>query len=98
MLVAVFDTNVLFSAVHNSGGVPGRFIDEWAAGAFELVVSERVLEELEEGPGSLERELRIDVAAPLAVEEEIEPEAIVEPAEPAAADVLRRVVARRTSS
>jgi len=45
-----------------------------------------VLEELEEGPGSLERELRIDVAAPLAVEEEIEPEAIVEPAEPAAAD------------
>ena len=47
MLVAVFDTNVLVSALYNPEGVPGRLVAEWGGGAFELVVSEQLLAELE---------------------------------------------------
>ncbi len=42
----VLDTNVLVSALLFRGGPPGRLLATWRLGAFELVSSEYVLEEL----------------------------------------------------
>ena len=41
------DANVLFSAAHTPSGVPGQIVAEWLAGGFELVVSPRLLEEVD---------------------------------------------------
>jgi predicted nucleic acid-binding protein len=45
---AVLDTNVLVSGFPTRAGVPGVLIDAWRQGAFRLVVSESILEELTE--------------------------------------------------
>ncbi len=44
---AVLDVNVLVSALLSRAGAPGRLIALWLGGAFELVVSEALLAELE---------------------------------------------------
>ncbi len=44
---AVLDPNVIISAVLSSGGSPGRVFKFWLEGAFELVVSNNLLAELE---------------------------------------------------
>ena len=44
---AVFDPNVLISALLSGSNAPGRALKAWLAGAFELVVSDRLLDELE---------------------------------------------------
>jgi putative PIN family toxin of toxin-antitoxin system len=44
---AVLDANVVISAVLSPDGAPARLLREWVQGAFELVVSELLLEELE---------------------------------------------------
>ena len=44
---AVLDVNVLISAVLARDGAPARILSRWAAGAFELVVSRKLLQELE---------------------------------------------------
>jgi putative PIN family toxin of toxin-antitoxin system len=44
---AVFDPNVLVSALLAPTGAPAELILRWLAGDFELVVSEQLLEELE---------------------------------------------------
>ncbi len=46
MIVAVLDTNVLVSAFPAHGTVPAMLIDAWREGAFHLVISEHILEEL----------------------------------------------------
>ena len=43
----VLDVNVLVSALLSGSGAPGRLIALWLEGAFELVVSEELLAELE---------------------------------------------------
>jgi putative PIN family toxin of toxin-antitoxin system len=43
----VLDTNVLVSGLITSPGVPGRIVGSWSDGGFELVLSERQLEEIE---------------------------------------------------
>ena len=43
---AVLDANVLISALLSSGGAPRRVLEAWQAGAFELITSARLLEEL----------------------------------------------------
>jgi putative PIN family toxin of toxin-antitoxin system len=45
-LRVVLDVNVLVSALLSRAGAPGRLIALWLEGAFELVVSEELLEEL----------------------------------------------------
>jgi len=41
----VLDTNVLVSGLARAGGAPGRVIQAWRDGQFDLVVSEALLEE-----------------------------------------------------
>lgn len=43
---AVFDANVLVSALLSPGGAPAQILSRWLVGEFELVVSERLLAEL----------------------------------------------------
>ena len=43
---AVLDTNVLISATLSRSGSPARLLLAWQAGAFELVVSPKILAEL----------------------------------------------------
>ncbi len=45
---AVFDPNVLISALLSPSGPPGRAVARWLAGDFELIVSEFLLRELGE--------------------------------------------------
>ncbi len=44
---AVLDPNVLISAVLSRGGTPAALVRAWLAGAYELVVSPALLDELE---------------------------------------------------
>lgn len=44
---AVLDPNVLVSSLVSPRGTPGAILRRWSEGAFELVVSEALLEELE---------------------------------------------------
>lgn len=46
MLRAVFDVNVFISAQLNADGAPARAYDRWLAAEFELLVSDRLIEEL----------------------------------------------------
>lgn len=46
MIRAVFDTNVLASAIVNRTGPAGQILRAWTFGDFDLVVSEVILEEL----------------------------------------------------
>jgi putative PIN family toxin of toxin-antitoxin system len=46
-LRAVLDVNVLVAALLSRAGAPGRLIAVWLGGAFELVVSEALLTELD---------------------------------------------------
>jgi len=47
MIVAVFDANVLAPGFAGTIGASVELIERWQSGAFELVVSEHLLEELE---------------------------------------------------
>ena len=44
---AVLDPNVLIASLLSREGAPARLVSLWLAGAFEVVVSETLLEELE---------------------------------------------------
>jgi putative PIN family toxin of toxin-antitoxin system len=44
---AVLDANVLVSALLSSSGTPATLMERWLLGEFELVVSERLLDEVE---------------------------------------------------
>jgi predicted nucleic acid-binding protein len=48
VIVAVLDTNVLVSGFPGRVGAPAMLIDAWRQGAYRLVVSEHILEELAE--------------------------------------------------
>ena len=48
MLRVVFDPGVLVSAVLSQSGAPAEALDAWRDGAFDLIVSPRLLDELEE--------------------------------------------------
>jgi putative PIN family toxin of toxin-antitoxin system len=50
-LRAVLDPNVIISAVLSPGGTPGRVFRLWFDGAYELVVSPMLLDELERALG-----------------------------------------------
>ena len=45
---AVFDPNVLVSAMISAKGPPRELLHRWAGGSFELVVSAEILFELQE--------------------------------------------------
>lgn len=42
----VLDTNILISGIARRGGTPGRIVDAWLQGKFDLIVSEPLIEEL----------------------------------------------------
>lgn len=44
---AVVDTNVLVSALLSSSGAPAQLLRAWRVGAFELIVSPNLIDELE---------------------------------------------------
>ncbi len=44
---AVLDPNILIAALLSRSGAPAQIISRWAAGEFELIVSEALLAELE---------------------------------------------------
>lgn len=44
---AVLDPNVLIASLLSREGAPARLVSSWLSGAFEVVVSESLLEELE---------------------------------------------------
>lgn len=46
MIRAVLDVNVLVSAIFTKNGPPGRLLNAWDEGYFDLVVSPKLLEEL----------------------------------------------------
>ena len=48
MLRVVLDPGVLVSAVLSQSGAPAEALDAWRDGAFDLIVSPRLLDELEE--------------------------------------------------
>lgn len=48
MLRVVLDPGVLVSAVLSRSGAPARIIDAWRDGEFDLIVSPRLLDELED--------------------------------------------------
>lgn len=48
---AVLDPNVIISAALSPGGSPGRLFRSWLEGAYELVVSSLLLDELERALG-----------------------------------------------
>jgi uncharacterized protein len=50
-LRAVLDPNVIISATLSPGGSPGRLFSSWLEGAYELVVSPLLLDELERALG-----------------------------------------------
>jgi putative PIN family toxin of toxin-antitoxin system len=50
-LRAVLDPNVIISATLSPGGPPGRLLHWWLEGAYELVVSPLLLDELERALG-----------------------------------------------
>ncbi len=47
MLRLVLDSNIFISALLHRRGTPGRLIELWRLGAFELVVSDQLLAEVE---------------------------------------------------
>jgi len=47
VLVAILDINVLVSSFLSTKGPPAEIVDEWQEGAFDLVVSPLLLDELE---------------------------------------------------
>jgi len=48
---AVLDPNVPISALLSTGGAPARVVGEWFSGRFELIVSPRLLAEVERALG-----------------------------------------------
>jgi uncharacterized protein len=44
---AVLDPNVLIASLPSRDGAPARLVSKWLSGAFELIMSESLLEELE---------------------------------------------------
>jgi len=63
---AVLDVNVLIAALLSPNGAPAQIISRWLAGEFDLVVSEKLLDELERALGY--PKLRARIAAEEATE------------------------------
>jgi putative PIN family toxin of toxin-antitoxin system len=59
---AVLDTNVLISALLSRGGSPARVLRAWLDGAFELIVSDQLLEELGRALGYPKLRARVEPA------------------------------------
>jgi putative PIN family toxin of toxin-antitoxin system len=59
---AVFDPNVLVSALVSREGAPAQLVARWIDGDFELIVSEAVLAELERALGYPKLRARVDDA------------------------------------
>lgn len=60
MLRVVLDVNVLVSAAIGRDASPRRVVESWEGGAFEVVVSELLLAELERVLGRREIAVRVD--------------------------------------
>lgn len=56
----VLDVNVIVSALLSRNGAPARILRAWGAGGFDLVVSERLLDELERSLAYPRLRARID--------------------------------------
>lgn len=63
MLRVVLDVNVLVSAAINRNAAPRQVLDAWQDGAFEVVVSDLLLAELERVLGRPEIAVRLDPVA-----------------------------------
>lgn len=47
MISAVLDTNILASGAITSSIIPRQILNNWRKGAFELIISEHIIDELE---------------------------------------------------
>ena len=75
----VVDTNVLMSGVF-FGGLPGRILDAWRSGQFDIAVSPEIVEEYYRVSGTLSKQYpRIDIDAILAL---LTQNAVLVPARP----------------
>jgi putative PIN family toxin of toxin-antitoxin system len=61
--VAVLDTNVLASALVTPAGIPGRLLDLWLVGRFELAISDGIVQELERTVAKPYFQRRVDSVA-----------------------------------
>jgi putative PIN family toxin of toxin-antitoxin system len=59
---AVLDPNVLIAALLSGGGAPAQILSGWLDGKFELVVSGKLLDELERALGYPKLRARVDAA------------------------------------
>ena len=57
---AVFDPNILISGLLSPRGAPAALLRAWLGGDFELVVSDRLLDELERALGYRKIRARVD--------------------------------------
>ena len=48
MISAVLDTNILASGALRPSSIPGQILKEWRDGKFELIISQHIINELEE--------------------------------------------------
>jgi putative PIN family toxin of toxin-antitoxin system len=62
---AVLDPNVLISALLSRDGAPARVLRAWLDGAFELIVSDRLLAELERALAYPKLRKRVQPAEPI---------------------------------
>ena len=46
MIRVVLDANVLISALISGNGIPGRILDDWLQGKFQLCVSPQIMKEM----------------------------------------------------
>jgi uncharacterized protein len=79
---AVLDPNVLIAALLSRSGAPARVVSHWLVGAFELVVSEALLAELERALAYPKLRARIAPAQAAAFVALLRDEAILAPDPP----------------
>ena len=60
---AVVDTNVIVSGIISGNGYPARIVDAWLSGEFEVVISKRLQEEVNEVFNRLKIKIRPDYSA-----------------------------------
>ncbi len=60
---AVVDTNVIVSGIISGNGYPARIVDAWLSGEFEVVISKRLQEEVNEVFNRLKIKRRPDYSA-----------------------------------
>jgi putative PIN family toxin of toxin-antitoxin system len=84
VLRAVLDANVLIAALISPGGTPAEALRRWGAGAYDLVVSEKLLDEIDRALNHPKLRTRVSEADAQALLRSLREEALVasDPSEP----------------